>query len=377
MERMLNDCLDCLSSTVQMNFDCKPDRTSTFLSKEATDSSLLEFANAMAIETPELEGRAKDTLRKLLSAIHDHSGCPINRFCVSGSCGHQPDNANDGFGFDITVFVDCEASHGKVESRGAGEHLQCSIQSAEHVYRSLRGRIEHCTYDHFGMHFAVDNFGFNVAVTPSLGHKMHLQRKAVWDLIEQKDKENKLSQSDLDMMSISLHESLTAFMQMGDPVFHDLVRLGRFWRQTALVDQGCGELSTLATVLVMMRCIEDEKSRGMSVSSPSGRGLTRQVTFPVRSVFNDFLTTLSELDNQVITYQRFYEPDLIPERHLRTRPCILDPINPWRNVVHNMTKEGVEWVKRHASQSLKILNKPNSTISDLFMLQSSQRATGL
>jgi hypothetical protein len=377
MERMLNDCLDCLSSTVQMNFESNPDRTSTFPPKTATDESLQEFANAMAIETSELEGRAKASLRKLLSAIHDHSGCPINRFCVSGSCGHQPDNVNDGFGFDITVYVDCEASHGQVEPRGSVEHMQCSIQSAEHVYRSLRGLVEHSTYDHFGMHFTLDNYDFNVAVTPCLGRKMHLQRKAVWDLVEQKDKEIRLSQSDLDMMSISLHESLTAFMHMGDPVFHDLVRLARFWRQTALVDQGCGELSTLATILVMMRCIEDEKARGMSVSSPSGRGLTRQVTFPVKNVFKDFLTTLSEFDNQVITYQRFYEPDLIPERHLGTKPCILDPVNPWRNVVHNMTKEGVEWVKRHAWQSLKVLNTPNSTIADVFMLPTSQRVTGL
>ena len=376
MERMINDALDCLSSTVQMNVDFTATKSDKFLGHAPSDDSLIAFAESLAIEGNDVEVRAKETLRKLLIAIHEHSGCPIDRFCVSGSCGHQPENANDLKGFDITVFVDCKASHGQAEA-GPSEHMQCSIQSAEKTYQALRPLIEHSTCDHLGMHFTLDGFNFHVAVTPSLGHKMHLQRKAVWDMIERKDKEGNLTQSDLDMMSISLHESLTSFMHMGDPVFHDLVRLARFWREHALLQQGCGELSTMATVLVMMRCIEDEKARGMAVSSPSGRGLKRQDGFRVKLVFTDFLKTLADLDNQTITYQRFYEPDLIPERHTGAKPNILDPVNPWRNVIHNMTHEGIQWVKRHASQSIKQIESSGSTLRDVFMVTKTERTKGV
>jgi hypothetical protein len=220
-------------------------------------------------------------------------------------------------------------------------------------------------FDHYGMHFELDGYAFHVAVTPSFAHKMHLQRKAVWDQIEARDKQNKLTQTDLDKFSVALHESLSSFMHMGDPVYHDLVRLARLWRQTVLIEQGCGDLSALATVLLMVRCIEDEKARGMAVTSPSGRGLGIH-PFPVTNVFANFLESLSELDSLMISYQRFYEPDLIPERHQGQRPLILDPVNPWRNVLHLVSKEGLEWVASHARKSLKELQSSETSLGDLF-----------
>jgi hypothetical protein len=368
MERMIDDSLDCLSSAVQMNINVRADKLNESASRQISDHSMLDLGHSLAVETSELEGDCKETLRRILKAVHERSGCPIDRFCVSGSCGHQPPNASDNFGFDITVFVDCEVAHGY-----SSEHIACSIRSAETIYHAVREMVSACETDHYGIHFSLDDYNFHLAVTPSLGKKMHLQRKAVWDLIEEKDKAGKLSQSDLDMLSGSLHESLTSFMHMGDPVFHAVVRLSRLWRQNVLLNLGCGEFSTLAVVLVMMRCIEDEKARGMSI-----RGEPGKTDFPVKRVFKDFLIMLSDLDNQTITYQRFYEPDLIPERHMGAKPNILDPINPWRNVVHEMTKEGIEWVKLHAHKSLKTLDSSSGNIGELFMIESpTHRSRGL
>ena len=353
-----------------MNICVQQDKLNALSSNEITDKSLLDLGHSLAMESEELEGKAKDTLRHILKAVHERSGIPIDRFCVSGSCGHQPPNASDTMGFDITVFVDCEASHGQ-----QSEHLSCSIHAAEKTYHVVREMVSNCETDHYGIHFNLNDYNFHLMVTPSMGKKMHLQRKAIWDMIEQKNKEGKLSQSDLDMLSGSLHESLTSFMHMGDPVFHAVARLGRLWRQYVLLNQGCGEFSTLAAVLVIMRCIEDEKARGMTVHSEPGKS-----DFPVKRVFREFLSLLSDLDNQTITYQRFYEPDMIPERHAGAKPNILDPVNPWRNVLHDMTKEGVEWVKRHANLSMKVLDNDASTIGELFMIETqapSQRSRGL
>ena len=356
MERMIDDSLDCLSSTVQMNIAITDEDLVPLLNSPLSDESLLKLGEALTIGPDQVERDAKDSIRRVLKAVHERSGCPIDRFSVSGSCGHQSDNANDKMGFDITVFVDCKASHGQLES------MECSIQSAEKIYHALRPIVTESESNHFGMHFKLDGYNYHVAVTPSMGKKMHLQRKAVWDLIEKKDREGSLSQPDLDILSISLHESLTSFMHMGDPVFHDMIRLGRLWRQWALLEQGCGELPTLAVVMVMMRCIEDEKARGMSVA-------LGETKFPLMRVFKDFLNMLADLDNLTISFQRFYEPDMVPERHQGgTKPTILDPVNPWRNVVHNMTHEGIWWVKRHASECMKILESKLSTVGDLFMI---------
>lgn len=366
MDVLIDQCLDCLSSTVLTNSDYREAFSRPFMSAKVSDSSLRDLGESLAIDTHELENKAKNVIRRLLTAIHKHSGCPIDRFCVTGSISHQPDNAYDSFGFDITVFVDCKLSHGQVE-HGESEHAECSIQSADKIYAALQGIVSGARFDHFGMHFDLEGYGFHVAVTPSFAHKMHLQRKAVWDLIEARDKMNRLTQSDLEKFSLSLHESLGSFMHMGDPVYSDLIRLSRLWRQTVLLAEGCEELSALAVVLIMTRCIDDEKARGMTVTSPSGRGLGIH-PFPVQSVFTAFLEALGELETLKISYQRFYEPDLVPERHLAKTPLLLDPVNPWRNVIHSLSREGMQRITTIAQSALKTLQSPDATLADLFRI---------
>jgi hypothetical protein len=144
-------------------------------------------------------------------------------------------------------------------------------------------------------------------------------------------------------------------MHMGDPVFHGLVRMARFWRSQVLNPSGA-EMSTYAIALIMMRCIEDEKARGMSATRTPP-------AFPEKKIFTDFLTWLTQIDTLSLTWQQFYEPDLVPERHLATRPMIVDPVNPWRNLVRNMTQEQMEAVKLKSNESLK-----KKTIGELFSL---------
>jgi len=362
MSLIIDDALDGLWSTVQMNFSMVEGQRAGKIS----DDSLNEFAASIGVIQDALDREAKPAIRKILEAIHNNSGCPIDRFCVSGSVGAQPNNFKDCVGFDITVFVDCAASHGQIEESESNytkksTHMECAIQSLEKVCNSFKDVVEYMECDHIGAHCTLEGYWFHICVFPSMGHRMHLQRKAVWDMIEELDKSGSVSQNDLEKYSTGLHESTASFMHMGDPVHHGLVRLARKWRSNVLVPAGC-EMSALAISLVMMRCIEDEKALGMSVSSPSGRGLEPHA-FPVAKIFRDFLHALTELDSLVLTWQRFYEPDLLPERHLSIKPLIVDPVNPWRNIIHNMTHEGIESVKEHASKSLQLMS---GDIDDVF-----------
>ena len=356
----IEECLDGLSSTIQMNFA----RSDSFpmSHSEISDDNLRQLADLIAIPTDRLDNEYKPIIREILKAIHDKSSCAIDRYCVSGTLGTQPDNTADEFGFDITVFLDCSVSHQSVEISETDTtkkqlHMQCAIQSFEKIYTSVRSfaSVHHpVECDHRGIHFIHESgLQFHLAVFPSLGHRMHLQRKSVWDLIEQLDRSSGgLNQNDLNKFSIGLHESITSFMHMGDPVCHGLVRLARFWRSQVLSPTCAAELSPFAIVLIMMRCIEDEKARRMSISSPK---------LSEAKIFTDFLTSLTHIDTLARTWQRFYEPDLVPERHLATLPCIVDPVNPWRNLVRHITTEQMETVKMKAKESLKKV-----TMGDMF-----------
>jgi hypothetical protein len=378
MSGAVEDCLDCLSSTVQMNawLECcfSKEHCEDFLRRGLDDDSLREFGENLEIPTDQLENHAKPLLRKILNAIHDESGIPIDRFCVSCSVGHQPDNWTDCFGFDITAFVDCSASH---PTEGELEHRQCTMDSSDRVYGILRGMVSSSSLfsDHRGLHFEMDGYHFHIAVTPSLGHKMHQQRKAVWDLVEERDKEGTMSVTELETFSVALHESLTSFMHMGDPVYHGLVRLARIWRVNNLFPAGAEDLSALAVSLVMIRSIEEEKARGMSVASPTSRSTGRP--FPVQSVLKQFLTVISELPHVVMTWHRFYEPDLIPERHLTVTPCyILDPVNPWRNVIANIPQKNLVRIAGVGREGLKVLNTEGAKIKDLFAPKRQEEVRG-
>jgi hypothetical protein len=314
---------------------------SGIMSQKISDQSLIELGGVLAPDDSRLETVGKRTVREILSEIQDHSGCPIDRFCLSGSVGHQRVNSNDSIGFDITVFI---------HTHDMGLEI-----ATEKVLRVVALHTESILQiDHLGGHFVMNGYPINLAVAPALGHKMHIQRKAIWDEIEMAISDESLSPSDLDRFSISLHESLAAFMHLGDPLLHGLVRLARLWRQNAILASGCDELSTLATVLVMMRCIEVERSRGLClVASRTGR--TKLAAFPSEKIFCEFLEYFCELDCVAMTWPRFYDPDTISDRVVRKQPYILDPVNPWRNVIETMTPEGIDWIKHAARHALNLI----------------------
>ena len=152
-------------------------------------------------------------------------------------------------------------------------HMKCAIQSFERIYSSVRSFAspnQPIECDHRGVHFSNSSgLTIHLAVFSSLGYRVYVQRKSVWDLIENLDKpiqgDSGINQNELDRFSIDLHESITSFMHMGDPVFHGLVRLKRLWRNQNLCTN-TAKLSTTAVVLIKMRCIEHEKAWGIYVA---------------------------------------------------------------------------------------------------------------
>ncbi len=351
MSTVVEMAIDGLLSAVLLNFEYRETDVCNLIMKKISDETLTDLGECIAPNSDAIDTVGKDTLREILTAIHDHSGCPIDRFCVSGSIGHQLENSNDSLGFDVTVFVETELSHMSLEA------------STERVFRAVSNHIGNVLHiDHLGGHFEFHNYQINIGMAPSLGHKMHVQRKAIWDEIQRLSSSSQLSPSDLDRFSICLHESLASFMHLGDPHLHGLVRLARLWRERVILAAGCAELSTLAVVLVMIRCIEVERSRGLPlVSSPCGR----KQPFPSERIFSEFLEYLSELPSLVMTWERFYEPHMVIDRNTHTIPYIIDPVNPWRNVLHTMTPGGIASVQNAARHALGLI-KARVPIKALF-----------
>lgn len=340
MSQLVEECLDGLASTVLMNDAYSESKCGQLLHQPVTDDSLNDLAACMSVDDV---GPAHTVISRLLNAVVAHSGCLIDRFCVSGSIGHQPSiGCEDKLGFDITVFVE-------TSEKSFGEHQHVSAEKVYHSIENIIGRNS-VLCDHLGLHFEMEGFQFHLAITPALGHRMHEQRKRVWDFIQEAEQVAEVDLQSLDKYSISMHESLTAFMHLGDPVLHGLVRLARFWRR----QHSQFNVSPIAIVLVMMRCIEDEKTRVGTVGK-----------FPVKRVFIEFLSAIARMNTLRMSWHRFYIPELVPKRMAKDtagETYLIDPVNPWRNLL----PKDVGNISSSANACIEQLKNPDCTLYDIF-----------
>jgi len=70
-------------------------------------------------------------------------------------------------------------------------------------------------------------------------------------------------------------------------------------------------------------------------------------------------------DKMHLVWMVYYTHQQIPETVLTQRPLILDPSNPWHNVVSGISDEISEEIKTEAKASLAMLDDSSATMSGL------------
>jgi len=119
-------------------------------------------------------------------------------------------------------------------------------------------------------------------------------------------------------LGVQVTESSVAFMKDQKDLIRDVARLAKFWNQNQSFEKYIYGQSTIMELLATKAGLEEINNS----SYPS-----------VRNAFKRFLIILRNInDANVVFYSYYYKSD-VPMEVLRQRPLLLDPTNPYNNLL--------------------------------------------
>ena len=243
------------------------------------------------------------------------------------------------------------------------------------------------------LHFEYEDVHFNMAVGTRYANTEESNRVAIWQKIDQLDKQGHLKKVHLDQFAIDLYESTTMFIDRqvaperegalagSEKFLQGAVRLSRAWRQCCLSSRDI-QFAPLDAWLIMLNAVKQELDKnpevqkgGSTVSSIGKRlkdlfkgGTETPKGLSMKNVMRHFFNDLANLEQVNICFNDVYDNSKIPGWIKTQRPLVLDPVNPYNNVVYNLHKRVNDDIKKHAAECIGLLDDPSATLPRLFHL---------
>ena len=132
-----------------------------------------------------------------------------------------------------------------------------------------------------------------------------------------------------------------------------MARLAKYWNSTITYDGCISGRSSIFELLGVDAGKNEERLRGYNPST--------------REAFKRFLETVAAVDTQRIAYFENYSRSDIPSSVWQQTPLLLDPSNPYNNLMTRFPPEARAVFKARAAESLRRLRNVHSD-SDFKML---------
>ena len=355
-----------------------------------TDEGLTEFGFSLALTTAELDHYKKVAQTVLVECIQPLANAKnIARIVLSEN--HLFSSGRHDRGFDLVVLMHPDED---VQSTGNSIRANVGVLTSGTVGAVAAGfeeKVPHSPGPHI-VHFDHEDVHVQIAVGHWYGAD---QCQIVYKKIEELDAAGTLKKVHLDQFAIDLFDAQAQFMRTevvhephgeNEKFVHGALRLARAWRHCNLSHRDI-QFSPFDAWLVMLHAVQTELMKpqtetrekaagiGGAVSGIrksikellKGHGVTGKIQaggheISMKAVFREFLNQLSHIDEMNIQHAH----EKIPQWILTQRPLILDPVCPYRNTVFNLHKRVNDDLKKHASESLKMLDDPHATLPKLF-----------
>lgn len=302
-----------------------------------SDQTLSEYGRRLKFDDKFLH-RANEVCKKICDALSNSQIKP-ERFSVSES--HVCQEGVEDTGVDIVAYLKQSDDLDK-----AKQHFNETVNKL--------GAQRFSMDDKGLLHFDLDNVKVNLGLSVSRGPTVGEHRQVVFQQTSKLDKEGKLQKSQIEKVSVDLHDSMSEFMGKNRDEF-DLAaqRLARAWRRTAIAPMW-EDFGPLESMLVMQNALERQRRSGGAQS--------------MRSVMREYFNELRDIEKMDLTFQNrsLYDWNLVPQWVREERPLLLDPVNPWRNVLGGIQRNVFAEVRNRASEALQILDKEMSRMNELF-----------
>ena len=149
-------------------------------------------------------------------------------------------------------------------------------------------------------------------------------------------------------MSAELTELSLDFVKKKSSLCHEMARLAKFWGQTLLHSEYLAGKSTILELLGIKAAMEEEKA-----GHPTHQG-----------AFRRFLVKMKDLSTINLVFQDYYSLSDIPSSVVKESPLLLDPTNPYNNLLSSPGTY-LEVFSNSATSALEVLDKMSCQVAEL------------
>lgn len=183
------------------------------------------------------------------------------------------------------------------------------------------------------MQFTLDGIDVDLLVAENHAGKTQgrdtIQEQRENSLIRMKQYGSYTDKKSVVRLSFQLTESSVDFMKKKSKFVHCVARLGKYWSQIILFKHHVHGKSLIFELLATKAALLEE----YNFKVPS-----------INRAFKRFLTMVCNMKSQDIVFDDYYKRSDVPSEILKKRPVLLDPVNPYNNLL--------DAEKRPALQSL-------------------------
>jgi 2'-5'-oligoadenylate synthetase len=315
------------------------ERIQPFLNQKINPKVLRQLGDSLAPTSKEHKN-ARNVVNKVINALQECPYISVDRCCVSGSFGKGTSVVN--FDIDLVVFVN-----------DASPPFEGVIHKLETYMPKVLPAVEIEKTTRFSLQFILDGYEVDLLPAQNLVSAAITPNPSEEQYQTTLEKMKKLPTSDRAYWSGAIAESIVRFMKDQQSFVNAAVRICKLWKKTCRVTSAAFP-SWFCSYLIEVMAVD--AARQELTKNPSPASLV--------AVLESFLKGLSSPQTLRVIILDKYEEDDIPVEILRRRPLVLDPANPYNNIVSQVR----DWttIQLLAHDTLDAMSNPQATLRDIF-----------
>jgi hypothetical protein len=282
----------------------------------------------------EMLSECNEYMQKIFLILQQKSRYKLDRSRLAGGVAKKTSIAYS-FDYDCVIYVNNEDPPFKNILDEWEDIL--TLQSAIPVESP---RLTQCS-----IQFSIKGFAYDLLPAPNYAtanQDIHQQANTIWNKIRSSRSTNvgHLYSSGLSELAVQFAKKQSAFI-------HDLCRLAKFWNGTVLYEGYVSGRSSIIEYLAVKGGQEEEQA-----------GLNGSLS--LLRAFRRFLALLTEHQSIGIVFYDFYLENLVPEYQ---KPFLIDPSNPFNNLLNGIAAEFLPTLSGYARETLARLDRCERCLS--------------
>lgn len=279
----------------------------------------------------ELLKKGNEYMQKIFLVLQKYSSSKVDRCRLVGGIGKKT-SLSVKFDYDCVVYVN--------DVDPPFENLLNDWHDIFLLHLpEVKGETKLTNYS---IQFKIDEFEFDILPAPNytgVDHDVMSQANIIWKKISQESTGKKRARISR-LYSAGLSELALQFIQTKSAFVHHLCRLAKFWNSTVLFEQYVSGRSAILECLAVQAGQEEERA-----------AVNDQLS--ILRAFRMFLIALTKNQQIALSFTQYYDQNRVP---LHEKPYIIDPSNPYNNLLADVAEDFSSTLGKYAAETLKRLD---------------------